>query len=95
VQDIIHCESDGSYTIFDTMEDGRITISKSIKGYDDLLSGSGFLRVHRSHLINLKHVRRFSRQDGGTVVMKKGIEVPASTRGRERLMELFEEMEGK
>jgi two-component system, LytTR family, response regulator len=95
VQDIIHCESDGSYTIFDTMEEGRITVSKSIKGYDDLLSGSGFLRVHRSHLINLKHVRRFSRQDGGTVVMKKGIEVPASTRGRERLMELFEEMEGE
>lgn len=95
VQDIIHCASDGSYTIFDTMEDGRITISKSIKGYDDLLSGSGFLRVHRSHLINLKHVRRFSRQDGGVVVMKKGIEVPASTRGRERLMELFEEMEGE
>ena len=95
VQDIIHCESDGSYTLFDTMEDGRITISKSIKGYDDLLSGSGFLRVHRSHLINLKHVRRFSRQDGGVVVMKKGIEVPASTRGRERLMELFEEMEGQ
>lgn len=95
VQDIIHCESDGSYTIFDTMEEGRITVSKSIKGYDDLLSGSGFLRVHRSHLINLNHVRRFSRQDGGMVVMKKGIEVPASTRGRERLMELFEEMEGE
>lgn len=95
VQDIIHCASDGSYTIFDTIEEGRITISKPIKEYDDLLAGSGFLRVHRSHLINLKHVRRFSRQDGGMVVMKKGIEVPASTRGRERLMELFEEMEGK
>jgi len=95
VQDIIHCASDGSYTVFDTLEEGRITVSKGIKIYDDLLSDSGFLRVHRSHLINLKHVRRFSKQDGGLVVMKNNIEVPASTKGRERLMELFEEMEGK
>lgn len=95
VQDIIHCASDGSYTVFDTLEEGKITISKNIKEYDDLLSDSGFLRVHRSHLINLKHIRRLSKQDGGILVMNQGIEVPVSTRGRERLMELFEEIAGK
>jgi len=95
VQDIIHCASDGNYTIFETTNDEKIVISKNLKEYDDLLADSGFFRVHRSHLINLKHIRRFSKQDGGYVVMSNGAEVSVSTRGRERLLELFEEIAGK
>ncbi|MEZ5196999.1 MAG: LytTR family DNA-binding domain-containing protein [Bacteroidales bacterium] len=95
VQEIIHCASDGNYTIFETINDEKIVVSKIIKEYDELLSDSGFFRVHRSHLINLKHIRRLSKQDGGYVVMSNGIEVPVSSRGRERLLELFEEIAGK
>lgn len=94
VQDIIHCASDGNYTVFDTTDHQKIIVSKIIKEYDKLLSDSGFLRVHRSHLINLKHIKRLSKQDGGFVVMSNEMEVPVSTRGRERLLELFNEIAG-
>ena len=94
VNEIIHCASDGSYTVFETTDGQRIMVSRILKDYDELLSGSGFLRVHRSHLINLRHIRRFDRQDGGSVVMTNGVEVPVSSGGRERLMELFEELTG-
>jgi two-component system LytT family response regulator len=93
--DIIHCESDGNYTTFKTMDDEKIVVSKILKEYDDLLSGSGFFRVHRSHLINLRHIKRFEKQDGGCVIMRNGNKIPVSTRGRERLLELFEEIAGK
>ncbi len=95
VQDIIHCTSDGNYTIFETVNDEKIVISKTLKEYDDLLAESGFFRVHRSHLINLKHIKRFSKQDGGYIVMSNGDKVNVSSRGRERLLELFEEIAGK
>jgi two-component system LytT family response regulator len=92
IDDIVHCDSDGSYTVFETTADQKIVISKVLKEYDKLLSGSGFLRVHRSHLINLKHIIRFDKQDGGYVVMSSGSKIPVSNSGRERLLELFEEL---
>ncbi len=95
IDEVIHCESDGSYTIFETANQQRILVSKVLKDYDHLLSDSGFLRVHRSHLINLKHIKRFDRQDGGYVIMSNGAQISVSTSGRERLLELFEELGNK
>ncbi len=92
IDEVIHCESDGSYTIFETANQQRILVSKVLKDYDHLLSDSGFLRVHRSHLINLKHIKRFDRQDGGYVIMSNGAQISVSTSGRERLLELFEKL---
>ena len=92
IDEVIHCESDGSYTIFETANQQRILVSKVLKDYDHLLSDSGFLRVHRSHLINLKHIKRFDRQDGGYVIMSNGAQISVSTSGRERLLELFDEL---
>jgi two-component system LytT family response regulator len=94
LDDIVHCDSDGSYTVFFTTDEQRIIISKNLKEYDALLSGSGFLRIHRSHLINLKHIKRFDKLDGGFVVMSNGDQVPVSSSGRERLLELFEKLSG-
>lgn len=94
VDDIIHCESDGSYTVIETNDNQKIVVSKVLKEYDKLLSGSGFLRVHRSHLINLKHIKRFDKLEGGNVIMSNGHQIPVSTGGREKLLELFDELGG-
>jgi two-component system LytT family response regulator len=50
--------------------------------------------VHRSHLINLKHIKRFDKLDGGYVIMSNGDQVPVSSGGRERLLELFKNLPG-
>lgn len=94
VDDILHCESDGSYTIVETKDNQKIIVSKVLKEYDKLLSESGFIRIHRSHLINLKHIKRFDKQDGGILLMSNNTWVPVSTTGRVRLLELFDELEG-
>ncbi len=94
INDIIHCASDGSYTVFEILDGQSIMVSRILKEYEALLSGSGFLRVHRSHLVNLRHIKRFDRQGGGQLVMSNGCEVPVSTTGRERLLELFDELTG-
>jgi len=92
VRDIIHCESDGCYTQFDTIEEERIIVSNQLKEYDELLAESGFFRAHRSHLVNLKHIKRFEKQDGGYLILTKNIKVPVSSAKRERLLELFHEL---
>jgi two-component system LytT family response regulator len=91
-RDIINCESDGCYTVIEPANEGKIIVSRVLKEFDELLSGFGFFRVHRSHLINLQHIKRLEKQEGGYVVMSNDRKIPLSPRGRERLLELFEEL---
>ncbi len=89
---IISCESDSSYTTIYTTQDEHIMVARSLKEYDELLAGCGFFRVHKSHLINLLHVKRFERQDGGTLVLTNDRKIPVASRKREEMLELLEKM---
>jgi two-component system, LytTR family, response regulator len=90
LQNIIHFESDGCYTRVYTTEGEPILVSKTLKDYDEMLSGSSFYRVHKSYLINLNHIRRFERQEGGTIVLTGNHKIPVASRKREELIGMFE-----
>jgi len=92
LKNIISCESDSSYTTIHTTEGDAIMVSKSLKEYDELLSDCGFYRVHKSHLINLIHIKRFERQDGGSIVLTNDLKIPVASRKREEMLELLEKM---
>jgi len=92
VSDIICCESDGNYTTFNTVQGERILVSRVLKDFDEMLTDHGFFRVHRSHLINLRHIKRFERQDGGYVVLTGDLQAPVSARSRDKLMQIFEQI---
>jgi len=89
VSDIIYCDSEGSYVRFVVLNENDIIISKLLKEYEELLSDSDFFRVHKSHLINLAHAKRFEKADGGFVVMSDESRIPVASRKREQLLEIF------
>ena len=91
-RDIICCESDGSYTIFHLLNGNDIVVSNRLKEYDEMLSDQGFFRVHKSFLINLSHVTRFDKAEGGHVILSGDIKVPVASRKREQLLEMFEKI---
>jgi two-component system LytT family response regulator len=51
-----------------------------------LLEDFDFVRVHQSHIINLKHIRRYVRGDGGQVIMMNGTEIEVSRRKKDDLL---------
>jgi two-component system LytT family response regulator len=67
-------------------------VSKTLKEYAELLEPSGFFRTHQSHLVNLDHVLRFDKIEGGHLVMDDESIVPVSSRKRETLFSVFEKM---
>jgi DNA-binding LytR/AlgR family response regulator len=83
LDDIIYCEAQRSYTNFRLTDNKRIMISRPLFDYDKLLSDTIFLRVHRSFLVNLMHVKEYVRGEGGTVVMTNGMEIEVSRRKKE------------
>lgn len=91
INDIIRCESDANYTRFFLENEAKvILISKTLKEYDELLTDFGFCRVHHSHLINLKFIKKYIKGEGGTVVMLDGTEVEVSRRKKEIFQKALE-----
>lgn len=92
VHDIIRCEADKGYTEFFLRSGKKILVSKGLKDYDELLSDFGFIRTHQSHLINLDYIASFEKTDGGYILMTDGSTVPVSSRKKEYVFKIFEEL---
>jgi len=92
IQHITHCESEGCYTFIHTIKGEKIMISRTLREFDDLLGESGFYRVHKSFLINLSHISRFEKQEGGYIILGNDARIPVSSRKREELLGMFEKL---
>ncbi|MEQ8364941.1 MAG: LytTR family DNA-binding domain-containing protein [Cyclobacteriaceae bacterium] len=89
LDEILWCNADGSYSIFYLTGGRKIMVSQHLKEFEDLLSPNGFFRVHRAHLVNLNKVRKFTKSEGGTILLEEDISLPVSVRKRERLAEML------
>jgi two-component system, LytTR family, response regulator len=89
---IICCESESNYTTVHTSDREKILVSKTLKEYDDMLAGCGFYRVHKSYLINLAHIKRFEKQEGGYLILTNDMKIPVASRKRDEMLELLERM---
>lgn len=90
--DILRAESESNYTRIHLTDGQKVMLSKTLKEVEALLEGAGFYRVHYSHLINLKHIKSFSRRDGATLVMKDNTEVDVARNRKEAFLELFKKL---
>ena len=89
LDNVIRCESKENYTDFHLANGEKILVSRTIKYFDDLLSECGFFRVHRSHLINLRHIQKYFKGEGGYCVMSDGNQVMVSRRKKEEFLSRF------
>ena len=90
VNDIVRCEADRNYSSFFLTNKKTILVSTTLKDYDELLSSFNFFRVHQSHLVNLNHIERYEKKEGGCLIMKDGSTVPVSVRKKEELLVLLQ-----
>lgn len=88
LHEIIRFHSEGSYTEVFLKDGKKIVVSRLLKEFDELLSNSGFLRVHQSHLINVDFIYCFEKPES-LITMKDDSVVPVSVRKRETLLSLL------
>jgi two-component system LytT family response regulator len=89
VDDIIRCESDNYYTYFYFVDGRKLLVSKTLKENEDLLQPYNFIRPHKSHLVNIKYIKSFVRQEGGHILMTDGTRIPVSRRKKDKMMEII------
>lgn len=90
VADIVRCESDVNYTNIYFKDKTKITVPKTLKEYEDMLTDYNFFRVHNSTLINMDHVKQYLKGNGGFVVMTDGKEVEVSRRKKAEFLQKIE-----
>ncbi|MBU3699611.1 MAG: LytTR family transcriptional regulator [Candidatus Kapabacteria bacterium] len=88
-ESIIHVKGEGNYTLVSFDKGGDIIMSRTIGDYEEVLPANTFLRVHRSHIINIHHVRRVIRGKVMRVVLSNGDEVEVADSKRDSLLGLI------
>lgn len=89
VDEIIRCESDNYYTRFFFLNNKPLLISKTLKEHEALLAEHHFIRPHKSHLVNVKYIKQYSRSAGGILILDDGSEIPVSRRKREMVVRIL------
>jgi len=87
IKDIIRCQSDGAYTIFHTA-DKKIMSARNLKYYENILSEHTFVRVHQSHLVNIKHIKSIS--SNNTIALINNEKIPVATRKKSYLKQILD-----
>jgi len=86
---IVRCESESNYTKVYLTDKQKIVVAKTLKELEDILVSFQFYRVHHSHLVNLTHVERYVRADGGYVLMSDGTHITIARNRKAGFMEQF------
>jgi two-component system LytT family response regulator len=92
VDDIIFCKADSCYTHIYLVKGQRKVVTKVLKDFEDVLSDSGFCRVHNSFLVNLRHVKRYVRGEGGYVTLTDDHHVDISRRRKDEFLSLLDRL---
>lgn len=86
-EEIIRLEGEGNYTKFFFSDKTSLMTTYTLKNYEDVLLNYGFLRVHKSHLINKAHVINYTTD--GMLTMTDFSKVEISRRRKEDVMEIL------
>lgn len=75
IPEIIRCQADRNYTVFHLTDQRRFVSSKTLGEYEEILGNQGFIRVHKSHLVNLEFIDNYLGKDFIRLRDKTEIEV--------------------
>ena len=89
MDDILYCQSDGAYSHVFFVDGSKMYISKTLRYLEDALCNFHFFRVHNSYIVNLNHVKKYSKTDGGLIIMSNGEKVRVSRSKKDELLGLF------
>lgn len=90
VNEVMYCRGRSNYSSLFLSNGEEMLVSKTLKIIENALDKFYFIRVHQSYLINPDYMKKFSRKDGGYVLMKNEKIIPISRSKRNLVVGLFE-----
>jgi len=92
IHTIIRCESSRNYTTLYLNNDKTLVASKTLMDFEQILTQHDFLRIHKSHLVNVNYIEKYVKTGGGHMVLKNGSQLPVAVRKKEYLFRELEKL---
>lgn len=87
--EIVRMEANDNFTNFYLKSGGKKVICRTLKFYEDILKDSGFMRIHRSHIVNMNYITSYKKGKGGQVELIDGSVVDVSSSRKDDLLKWF------
>ena len=90
LKDIVRCEADSNYTVFVLDAGQRIIVSRTLKEAGKILEKfPSFLRVQRSFIVNLNKIVKYSKSDGGYIILCDNFQINVSDESKAVIEQLY------
>ena len=86
---IMYCKADDNYTEIYLNNNKKKLVSKTLKYFEEALSGSNFARVHKSYLVNVNEVTKYLKGKGGSVELSNGKQIMVSASKKAAFLSFF------
>ena len=88
---VFYIQADASYSTIFLNNNQTILVSKPLKFFADKLESiqSGFIRTHKSFLVNSYYIETYQKNNGGGIILKNGKELPISRNRKEEIVDFL------
>lgn len=87
VKQITFLEASGNYTMLHFLDGRQVLVAKTLGDVEAMLPTVSFVRIHRSHTVNLKHLKKYVRGKGGQVILQNGVTLTVSAGQKDFFLE--------
>ncbi len=88
MEEIVRLQGNGNFTDLYLTNGSKKMVCRFLKHFSEILPFP-FIRVHKSHIINVHHVRSYHKGSGGYVELDNGSEVEISPAYKETFLKAF------
>lgn len=89
LENILFCEADSCYTTLHLVDKKKITVAKTLKEFEGILPESDFCRIHHSTLVNMDHIIKYVKGEGGYVMISEGYHLNVSRRKKDNFLQML------
>jgi two-component system LytT family response regulator len=88
--EIIYVSGENNYSVLHFENGKKLMVSKTLSAVEKMLANHTFLRIHKSYLLNLQHIVRYVKADGGYIEVAGGAQLAVSRAKRSTINQLFQ-----
>lgn len=91
VKHIAYLEASGNYTVLHFLDGRQILVCKTLREVEQMLPDTAFVRIHRSHAIHLRHIKKYVRGKGGHVVLQNSVTLTVSAGQKDSFLDALKQ----
>lgn len=89
MEDIVRLKGNGNFTDVHLQDGSKKMVCRFLKHFTDILPWP-FVRIHKSHIVNIIFVKSYHKSAGGYVLLKDGTEIEVSAAYKQALVNAFQ-----